>query len=63
MKKLFSIMVWSVVFSVSVLAQAQFPRIIFSDLQSGPNSGGSIARAQLLQSMALVLAQAVALHR
>jgi hypothetical protein len=40
MKKLFSIMVWSAVFSVSVLAQAQSPRIIFSDLQSGPNSGG-----------------------
>jgi hypothetical protein len=40
MKKLFSIMVWSAVFCASALAQAQSPRIIFSDLQSGPNSGG-----------------------
>ena len=40
MKKLFYIMVWSAVFCASALAQAQSPRIIFSDLQSGPNSSG-----------------------
>lgn len=40
MKKLFNVVVWSVVFCASALAQAQVPRITFSDLQSGPNSGG-----------------------
>src|SRR5258708_704554 len=40
MKKLFYIIVWSVVVCVSAPTQAQSPRIIFSDLQSGPNSGG-----------------------
>src|ERR1700704_1893866 len=40
MRKFFNLVVWSAVFCASVLAQAQSPRIIFSDLQSGPNSGG-----------------------
>src|SRR5689334_1805505 len=40
MKKLFYAAVWIAIFCVSALAQAQTPRIIFSDLQSGPNSGG-----------------------
>ena len=40
MKKLFYAVVWSAVFCASALAQAQTPRVIFSDLQSGPNSGG-----------------------
>jgi hypothetical protein len=40
MKKLFYAAVWIAVFCVSALAQTQTPRVIFSDLQSGPNSGG-----------------------
>ncbi|HEX4606259.1 MAG TPA: choice-of-anchor D domain-containing protein, partial [Candidatus Angelobacter sp.] len=40
MKKLFYLLVLCAVFCASALAQAQSPRIIFSDLQSGPNTGG-----------------------
>src|SRR5206468_4157937 len=35
------LMAWSIVFTASALAQTAGPRIIFSDLQSGPNSGGA----------------------
>jgi hypothetical protein len=40
MRRLFTILVCGIVLSVSALAQTRAPRIIFSDLQSGPNSGG-----------------------
>src|SRR5437660_3347935 len=40
MRRLFTILVCGIVFGASALAQARAPRIIFSDLQSGPNSGG-----------------------
>src|SRR5215472_13970161 len=41
MKRLFNLVVWSIVFATSALAQAAGPQIITSDLQSGPNSGGA----------------------
>jgi hypothetical protein len=41
MKRFFNLLVWSIVLSASALAQSADPRIIFSDLQSGPNSGGA----------------------
>jgi|GEM_PF-738009 len=41
MKRFFNLLVWSIVLSASALAQTADPRIIFSDLQSGPNSGGA----------------------
>jgi hypothetical protein len=41
MKRFFNLLVWSFVLSASALAQSADPRIIFSDLQSGPNSGGA----------------------
>ena len=40
MRRLFTILVCSIVFGASALAQVRAPRIIFSDLQSGPNGGG-----------------------
>ena len=41
MKRFFYLLVCSIVFGASALAQTAGPRIIFSDLQSGPNSGGA----------------------
>ncbi len=41
MKRYFYLLVCSIVFGASALAQTAGPRIIFSDLQSGPNSGGA----------------------
>jgi len=41
MKRFFNLLVWSIVLSAPALAQTAGPRIIFSDLQSGPNSGGA----------------------
>jgi cell division septation protein DedD len=41
MKRFFNLLVWSIVLGASALAQSADPRIIFSDLQSGPNSGGA----------------------
>lgn len=41
MKRLFNLLVWSIVLGASALAQTAAPQIVFSDLQSGPNSGGA----------------------
>src|ERR1700743_1174714 len=41
MKRFLSHLAWSIVLGVSALAQTADPRIVFSDLQSGPNSGGA----------------------
>jgi hypothetical protein len=41
MKRFFNLLVWSIVLGISALAQSADPRIIFSDLQSGPNNGGA----------------------
>src|ERR1700743_2333711 len=41
MKRFFNLLVWSIVLSASALAQTADPRITFSDLQSGPNSGAA----------------------
>src|SRR6202000_1381326 len=41
MKRFLSLLAWSIVLGVSALAQTADPRIVFSDLQSGPNSGGA----------------------
>lgn len=41
MKRFLHLLVWSILLTASALAQTADPRIIFSDLQSGPNSGGA----------------------